>query len=340
MIGLAEVQTAASRLQGVADATPCVPSALSARLPAHLGATLWLKLELCQPMGAFKLRGAMNALSRLPADAPGVICCSTGNHGRAVAYAAARLGLQAVVCMSELVPQAKVDGIRALGARVHIHGTSQDAAQSEATRLAQEEELIDIAPFDHPDVIAGQGTIALEMLRQRPELDTLLIPLSGGGLAAGMACAAKTVKPGIRVIGLSMNRGAAMAASLTAGHPVEVTEVASLADSLGGGIGARNQHSFAMCQRFLDDVVLLEESEIYHAMQALYFEDRLVAEGASVVGLAALLSGKVPPSAEIGTVITGRNVDMEQFTHVISGRPVTLGDFILTGAPYARPAPS
>ncbi|MCA0044927.1 hydroxyectoine utilization dehydratase EutB [Celeribacter litoreus] len=330
MVAITDVLMAATAIKGVADATPLVPSALSRRL----GGDLWLKLETCQPIGAFKLRGASNAVAHLPAGASGVTCCSTGNHGRAVAYAAAARGLRAVICMSELVPEAKVDGIRALGAEVHIHGRSQDEAQIEALRLSRNEGLVDISPFDDPHVIAGQGTIALEMLTARPDLDTLLIPLSGGGLAAGMAVAARALNPDIRLIGITMDRGAAMAASIEAGHPVEVEEVPSLADSLGGGIGLKNKHSFRLCRDLLDEVVLVTEAEIYAALQALYYEDRMVAEGACVVGIAALMAGKVTPSPQMGTVITGRNVGMAQFTRVITGQDVILGDLTVKGHPY------
>ncbi|KAA2317140.1 hydroxyectoine utilization dehydratase EutB [Pseudooceanicola sediminis] len=328
-IALSDVRMAAERIRGVADGTPLVPSALSDKL----GCALWLKLETCQPTGAFKLRGAMNALRQL-GDVPGVICCSTGNHGRAVAYAARMIGLRAVVCLGRLVPQVKIDGIRALGAEVVIHGESQDAAQQECLRLAKAQGLVEVSPFDDAAVIAGQGTIALEMLAAQPSLDTLLVPLSGGGLAAGIATAAKAIKPGIRIIGLTMERGAAMQAAMRAGRPVEVQEVESLADSLGGGIGMSNHFSFPICRALLDDVVLLSEEEIYRAMQALYFEDRMVAEGASVVGVAALLSGKVAARGHVGTVITGRNVDMAQFTRVVTGQDICLGDMRIAGVPY------
>ncbi|KFE33279.1 hydroxyectoine utilization dehydratase EutB [Thioclava atlantica] len=332
MVALAEIFAAAQVIRGVADNTPLVPSMLG----ETLGGDLWLKLEICQPMGAFKLRGALNAMAHLPDDAVGVTCCSTGNHGRAVAWAARARGLRAVICMSELVPQAKVDGIRALGAEVHLVGRSQDAAQSEATRLVREEGLAEIPPFDDPHVIAGQGTIALEMLGARPELDTLLIPLSGGGLAAGMAVAAKAIKPDIRLIGISMDRGAAMAASIAAGHPVEIEEVPSLADSLGGGIGMTNRYSFAICRELLDEVVLVTEAEIYRAMQALYYQDRMIAEGACVVGIAALMADKVEPGPAMGTVLTGRNLDMDQFTRVVTGQDVVVGDVTVRGERYAQ----
>ena len=327
---LADVHAAAKVIAGVADATPLVPSPYMSDVAGH---EFLLKLENMQPIGAFKLRGALNAVAGVQ-EAAGVTCCSTGNHGRGVAYAARERGIRAVICMSELVPQAKVDGIRAMGAEVCIIGCSQDAAQAEAERLVREEGLTEISPFDDPKVIAGQGTIGLEIMAARPDIEVLLVPLSGGGLAAGVAMAAKAIKPSLRVVGISMDRGAAMHESLRAGHPVEVEEVASLADSLGGGIGMQNRLSFPMCRDLLDEVVLVTEQDIYHAMQVLYYEDRIVAEGACVVGLAAVLSGRVSVSGPTATIITGRNLDMEMFTRVITGRDVTLGDMVIEGRSY------
>ncbi|MFN3207529.1 MAG: hydroxyectoine utilization dehydratase EutB [Roseovarius sp.] len=331
-VTLADIMAARQTIAGVADATPFVPSPF---LSAKAGTDFLMKLENMQPIGAFKLRGAMNAVMNLPGDVTGVTCCSTGNHGRGVAYAAAHRGLRAVICMSSLVPQAKVDGIRALGAEVRTCGRSQDDALAESLRLVDTEGLVEISPFDDPHVIAGQGTIGLEMLQARPDLGTLLVPLSGGGLAAGVAVAAKAINPRIRVIGISMDRGAAMHASIAAGHPVEVEEVASLADSLGGGIGMDNKLSFALCRDHLDDTVLVTEEEIYQAMQVLFYEDRIVAEGACVVGIAALLAGKLPRlPGPVGTIITGRNLDMGMFHRIMAGEDIQLGDTMVKGRAY------
>lgn len=331
---LADVLAARRRISGVATlGTPLVPSP---HLEALAGGPFLLKLEIGQATGAFKLRGAANAVFSLSDDATGVTCCSTGNHGRAVAHAARARGLGAVVCMSRLVPQAKVDGIRALGAEARIIGNSQDEAQLESRRLAEEEGFCEVSPFDDPHVIAGQGTIGLELLEQCPDIATVLVPLSGGGLAGGIAATVKQIKPSIRVIGITMERGAAMYQSVRAGHPVPVTEVASLADSLGGGIGEDNRHSFGLCQKYLDEIVLVTEEEIYRAMQAHYFEDRIVCEGASAVGAAALIAGKIGPApGPVASIITGRNVDMAVFTDIVSGRDVTLGDWTLRGKPHA-----
>lgn len=331
-VTLADILAARRVIRGIADGTPLIPSP---HLSALCEQDFLLKLELAQPIGAFKLRGALNAVARLPEGTRGVTCCSTGNHGRGVAYAARARGMRAVICMSSLVPQAKVDGIRALGAEVAIVGDSQDDALAESRRLAEAEGLVEISPFDDPAVIAGQGTIGLELLEARPDLHTLLVPLSGGGLAAGIAVAAKAIKPDIRIIGISMDRGAAMHASLAAGHPVEVQEVESLADSLGGGIGLDNRLSFPLCRALLDDTILVTEEEIRDAMQTLFFEDRLVAEGGCVVGIAALLAGKLPPlSGPVATILTGRNLDMGRFADIMTGKDIALGDRVLKGRRY------
>lgn len=316
---------------GVADGTPLVPSP---HMTAATGCDFLLKLEIAQPVGAFKLRGALNAIAHLPEGVAGVACCSTGNHGRGVAFAAARRGVRAVVYMSRLAPEAKVAGVRALKAEVRIIGRSQDEAQEEVLRLVAEEGFVEVSPFDDPLVIAGQGTIGMELLEARPDLDAILVPLSGGGLAGGIAFAAKTLKPSVRVIGISMDRGAAMHASLAAGHPVEVEEVASLADSLGGGVGLANRLSFPLCRDHLDEVVLVTEAEIYRAMQTLYYEDRIVCEGASAVGVAAVQSGKVALRGPTATIVTGRNLDMTLHADIMQGRDVRLGGYIVKGERY------
>lgn len=331
-LDLHHILDARNRIRGVADNTPLIPSPFMSKLA---GQDFLMKMETMQPVGAFKLRGAMSAVMALPDDVQGVTCCSTGNHGRGVAYAAQRRGMKAVICMSELVPQAKVDGIKALGADVRIVGKTQDEAMQESQRLCDLEGLVEISPFDNPHVISGQGTIGLEMLEARPDLEMLLVPLSGGGLAAGVATAAKAIKPGIKVMGISMDRGAAMHVSIDAGKPVEVPEFASLADSLGGGIGLQNRLSFPICRDLLDDIILVTEDEILRAMQVMFYEDRIVAEGASVVGQAAMLAGKLPkPDGPVATIVTGRNLDMPTFAKLMTGQDVTIGDLEMKGKTY------
>lgn len=319
---LQDVRDAALAIDAIATRTPLVASSL--------GRDVLLKLETLQPTGAFKLRGAANALSKLD-DAQksnGVVCASTGNHGRAVAYAAQRQGIPATVCLSILVPDVKVRAIEALGAEVLRCGDTQEDAEHEVRRLVDEKGLIDIPPFDHPDVIAGQGTIGLELLEDRPDLETLFVPMSGGGLIGGIATAAKAIKPSIRIVGITMDRGAAMAESLAAGKLVEVAELPTLADSLGGGISG-NRYTFRLCRELVDETVLVTEQDIYRGMAALLLREGIVAEGGGAVGYAAILAGKTEPSTPAAIVISGRNVDMTRLCDIAAGNPVTVGDLVI-----------
>jgi threonine dehydratase len=323
--GLADIWNARKAIAGLVLHTPLIAAPA---LSAVTGQEVLLKLETLQPVGAFKLRGAVNAVSRLSDEQKrrGIGCCSTGNHGRAVAYAASRAGIRAIVCLSALVPETKVRAIQMLGADVRRVGNSQDDAQAEIDRLVDSEGLTDIPPFDHPHVIAGQGTIALELLEDRPDLAAIVVPLSGGGLISGIALAAKALKPQIKIIGVSMEHGAAMHESLAAGHPVEVKEVPSLADSLGGGIGLGNRWTFPICRALVDETILLSEQEIYRGMRALYRDQKLVTEGAAAVGAAALIAGKLQLEGPTALIISGHNVDPEQFLAIAGGQPVRLGD--------------
>jgi threonine dehydratase len=324
-LDLGDVFAARKAIAGIAVETPLVASAA---LSEAAGVEVLLKLETVQPVGAFKIRGAANALARLDEAARirGVACCSTGNHGRAVAHAARQLGIRAVVCLSSLVPAVKVAAIEALGAEVRRVGSSQDDAQVEVDRLVAEEGMTDVPPFDHPHVIAGQGTIALELLESRPDLQAIVVPLSGGGLAGGIALAAKAIRPSIRIVGVTMDRGAAMHESIRAGRPVEVEEVPSLADSLGGGIGAANRWTLGLCRDLVDQTMLVTEHEIRRGMTALFRDDRLVTEGGAAVGAAALLAGKLTLDGPTALIVSGRNVDMDAFLDIVSGRPVKVGD--------------
>jgi threonine dehydratase len=327
---LADVLAARNAIRGIAIETPLVSSAA---LSARAGTEILLKLETLQPVGAFKIRGAANAMAHLSAEARerGVACCSTGNHGRGVAYAARHHGVRAIICLSKLVPDVKVDAIKALGAEVRRVGESQDDAQVEVDRLVADEGMTDLHPFDHPHVIAGQGTIGLEILEARPDVETIVVPLSGGGLFSGIALAAKAIKPSIRMVGISMARGAAMIESLKAGKPVDVTELPTLADSLGGGIGLGNRWTFELCRRLADETLTLSEEEIYRGMRALFLDDRLVAEGGGAVGAAALVAGKLALRGPTALIVSGRNVDMSKFLSIARGEPVTIGDLTVQG---------
>jgi threonine dehydratase len=307
-VTLADIKAARTRIAGHVRHTPVMVDPI---LSARLGVPVLLKLEYRQDTGAFKLRGATNAVLSLPANARarGVVTASTGNHGRALAFAARAQGVRAVVCLSRLVPANKVAAVQALGAEVRIIGDSQDDAMVEVVRAVTEEGLADVPPFDATAVVAGQGTLGLEVLDDCPDVQTVLVPLSGGGLAAGVAAALKAQRPDVRVIGVSMTQGAAMAESLRAGHPVVVTETQSLADSLGGGIGLDNRVTFAMCQALLDDVILVSEDEIAQAMRHIFAVTGDSVEGAAAVGIAAVLAEKIKADGQIVALLTGANVD-------------------------------
>jgi len=279
----------------IAPWVPRTPLKLSRALSNLTGANVFLKLETVHDTGAFKIRGATNRILKLSDEerARGVVTVSTGNHGRAVAYAAKRIGIRAVVCMSELVPENKIEGVRDLGAEVCVVGRSQDDAERQADRLIAEQGLIPVHPFDDPCVIAGQGTIGIELLEDLPEISTVLVPLSGGGLTGGIALTLKSACANIRVIGVSMQCGPAMIESVRAGKPVPVEERATLADSLGGGIGLENKYTFDLVRRLVDEYLVVDEAQIADGMRQLYAGDNLVAEGGASVGVAALIAGLV-----------------------------------------------
>ncbi|WP_170136823.1 hydroxyectoine utilization dehydratase EutB [Mesorhizobium loti] len=322
-VTLEHIRAARERIAGKIERTPTV---LSQSLSEQLGAQVHLKLEHRQTTGSFKLRGASNAVASLSAEekAHGVVAASTGNHGRALAHAAKLEGMRAAICMSRLVPENKLDEIRRLGAEVRIVGNSQDDAQQEVDRLVAQEGLVMLPPFDHPAIIAGQGTLGLEMIEQVPDAALVLVQLSGGGLASGVAAAVKGVSPRTKVIGVSMARGAAMKVSLDAGHPVLVEELPTLADSLGGGIGLDNQLTFAMCRDLLDDVILLGEDEIAAGIRHAYAQEREIVEGAGAVGIAALLAGKVKASGPVVVLLSGRNIDMNAHRTIVCGEAPSL----------------
>ena len=298
----------------------------SPSLAGLVGHPVYLKMEHRQITGSFKLRGATNAVLSLCEEERrrGIVGVSTGNHGRGLAHAASRAGVKAVICMSALVPENKVAAIRDLGAEIRIIGRSQDDAQEEVDRLVREEGMIMIPPFDHPAVIAGQGTVGVEMLEEVPDLEEVLVPLSGGGLIAGIALAVKAARPEARVIGISMERGAAMAESLKAGRPTATEERPTLADLLGGGIGLDNRYTFAMVRDLVDDVVCLGEDEIADGVRHAYWKEQEIVEGAGGIGIAALVAGKVRPRGVTVVLLSGRNIDMRLHHRLIGGERVDL----------------
>jgi threonine dehydratase len=317
-VSLAAIEAARAR---IADRVRRTEIAASAALTQHTGQPVFLKCEHRQLTGSFKLRGATNALLSLPPETRrrGVVTVSTGNHGRALAHAAAAEGVRCVVCLSTLVPAHKIAAISAAGAEPHVGGASQDDAQEAAEKLVAEQHLVLISPFDDPDVIAGQGTLGLEIVQDVPDLELVVVPLSGGGLAAGVAAAVKGLRPRVRVVGVSMERGAAMHESLLAGHPVPVEEVPTLADALGGGIGLDNRYTFAMVRDLLDDVVLLTEAEIAAAIRYAHAVEGATLEGAGAVSIGALLTGKVTPRGPSVAILSGGNIDPALHRRIVGG---------------------
>ncbi len=320
-VSLGEIDEARDAIAATIRTTPVNTSPVLSELA---GVPVHLKLEQMQITGSFKLRGASNAVASLSEEEKrrGVVGVSTGNHGRGLAYAARAAGVKCIICMSRLVPQAKIDGIKAQGAEVRIVGNSQDEAQLEVDRLVAEDGMTMFPPFDHRKIIAGQGTLGLELLEQVSDLATVLVPLSGGGLISGVAAALKAKRPEVRIVGISMERGAAMHECLKAGKPVQVEELATLADSLGGGIGLNNRLTFAMTRDLVDDVVLVSETEIAAAIRHAYWQERQIIEGSGSVGIAALLARRIDSAGPVVAILSGGNIYINQHHRIISGEDV------------------
>ncbi len=309
-VTMLDIYLARQRIASIAKRTSLIHSPL---LTERVGGSVCLKLESLQETGSFKIRGAANRMLSLTAEerARGVVTGSSGNHGRAVSYVARRLGINAVVCISARVPHNKVDAISRLGAEIVVHGESYDESVSHALQLAEERGLTMIDSFDDPFVIAGQGTIGLELLEDFPALDTAVVPLAGGGLTGGIAMALKSANPAIRVIGVSMERAPVMYHSLKAGAPIEMKEEETIADALAGGLGQDNQYTFRMVQKYVDDVVLVSEEAIAEAMFFALEKHHLVVEGAGAVAIAALLHRKMRElGRNVAVVVSGSNVEI------------------------------
>ncbi len=310
-INLDKIYEARERIAPIINHTPLMRSM---HLSNKWNKNISLKLENMQPTGAFKLRGAANAILSLTEKEKkrGVVTVSTGNHGKAVAYLGAKLGIRAVICISELVPKVKIEAMKSLGAEVKIIGKNQDEATAHALLMQEKEGLYYVSPFDDPRVIAGQGTTALEILEQAPETDTIIVPLSGGGLMSGMAITAKAINPKIKMIGITNDTEPAMYKSLKAGHIVQVGEFESLADALTGPIPLDNQYTFEMCKKYVDNAFLISEDQIGQAMAYALLKEKLVLEGGGAATIAALLNNDSKlPGENIVAVCSGNNVSME-----------------------------
>lgn len=305
-VTLTDVEAAAARLAGQVLETPCVESKTLSEIT---GAQVFLKFENLQFTASFKERGALNkllALSEAGAAPKGVIAASAGNHAQGVAHHAQRLGLRAVIVMPRGTSTVKVERTLGFGAEVRLHGDSFDEAHAEALRLAQSQALAFVHPFDDPLVVAGQGTVGLEMLRQQPALETLVVAVGGGGLIAGIAAAAKALKPGLTIVGAQTARFPAMV------NAVKGTTHAQGTSSIAEGIavGQPGRLTRELVRALVDDLVLVDEGDIEQALVMLLEVEKTLVEGAGAVGLAALLKEPARYAGrKVGLVLCGGNID-------------------------------
>ena len=315
MITLAEVKEARERIR---EHIYLSPFPYSESVSRGAGNRVFFKLENLQITGSFKERGALNRLLTLTSEERqrGVIAASAGNHGMAVAFHSQRLGIAATIVMPRHAPLIKVSSVRGYGAQALLHGEDYAAAFQEARRIAHERALTFIHAFNDPMIIAGQGTIGLELHEQNSELDAVLIPVGGGGLIAGVALALKTLNPSLRVIGVQAEASPAMKVSLEQNQIARVPAAASIADGIA--VRAPGDETFPMVQRFVDEIVTVGEGEIANAVLMLLEIEKTVAEGAAAVPLAALVNGKTALTGKnVGLLISGGNIDMNLMTRII-----------------------
>ena len=313
-----DIWIAKKRIAPYVTRTPLV---YSAALSEMTGANIYLKLENLQEIGAFKVRGAANKIISLSEEekANGVSTFSTGNHGMAVAYIANKLGIKATVCMSKNVPEVKVNNIKRWGPEINQDFDSQDAAGVYCYELEKEKGVKVIPPFDDKEIICGQGTIALEIIEDQPDIDTVLVPLSGGGLISGVTLGMKLTVPDVKIIGISQEKAAVMIESLKKGHPVEMPEEETLADSLLGGIGLDNKYTFEITRDNVDEAIQVSEDEIANGIAYIIENHNVIAEGASCVGIAyALRRGAIKPGSNVAIIITGCGIPMTQVKEIIN----------------------
>ena len=312
---LNEILAARERIRDFIWLTPCQPSA---DLSAMTGQQIYLKLDNLQRTGAFKERGALNKILRLSTKEKecGVIAASAGNHAQAVAYHATQRGIRAQIVMPLMTPLVKVSATRGFGAEVILHGANYDETYAEAVRRSESEGMTFLHPFDDIDVIHGQGTIGVELIEQVPDLETVVIPIGGGGLISGVAAALKEMNPAIRVIGVQTERLPSMLRACDAGHPVTLPAEATIAD----GIAVRRAGNLTLplVQRYVDELVTVDEEEIANAILVLLEREKTLAEGAGAVALAALLNNKTTLKQEkTAVLVCGGNIDVSLLARII-----------------------
>lgn len=325
LVGLEEVREAAAVLKGVADRTPLE---LSRAVSERSDGTVFLKCENLQRTGAFKIRGAYNRIARLDSEerARGIVAASAGNHAQGVALAAQLLGVEATVYMPEGAALPKVEATGRYGARVVLEGGIYDEAFHAAEEFAAETGAVMIHPFDHPDVIAGQGTIALEILEQLPEAATIVVPVGGGGLISGIACAAKAINPTIRVVGVEPEGAASVSRAWETGAVIPLDTLSTVAD----GLAARQAGALCLThvQAFVDQIVTVNDEQIAEALLLVAERAKMVVEPAGAAGVAALLSGVAELVYPAVVVLSGGNIDPLLLLRVIRYGMGTAGRFL------------
>ncbi len=310
---LGMILEARERLKGVAQRTGLVHfKALSDE-----DSQIYLKTEDLQSTGSFKLRGAYIKIASLTPEerACGVIASSAGNHAQGVALAARAFDTPATIVMPEGAPLSKVKATRELGANVVLHGNVYDDAYAEACRLQAETGATFIHPFDDPMVIAGQGTIGLEIMDDMPDVRTIVVPIGGGGLASGVAAAVKMLHPDVRVVGVQASGAAGMKASIEAGHVVELDSAKTIADGIA--VKKPGELTFELCSRYVDEIVTVDDDEIAQAILLLMERGKMVAEGAGAAAVAAIMSRKFDVSGKVVAVISGGNIDVTMISRII-----------------------
>lgn len=317
-ITLADVQAARERIAGRVHRTPLLSAA---RLGAPAGVRLFLKCESLQKTGSFKPRGALNRIDLLPAAARerGVVAVSAGNHAQALAWAASAVGVRSTVVMPEHAPRTKVEASRGYGAEVVLHGASSLDALARAREIEREQGLTFVHPFDDADVVAGAGTVSLELLEDLPDVDVVVVPIGGGGLIAGMAVALKALRPSVRIFGVEPARADTMRRSLDSGRVERLEGPRTIADGLAAPMAG--DLPLPIVRALVDDVVRVSEEEIAEGMRALVASAKLVAEGGGAAAAAAIIAGRIPaaPNARVAAVVTGGNVDASLLSSVLAG---------------------
>jgi len=314
-IGLADIRAARERLRGAIYESPCPHSIM---LSALTGQQVYLKLENLQMTGSFKERGALNRIALLTPEqaARGVIAASAGNHAQGVAYHATKRGIRSLIVMPLTTPLVKVTATREFGAEVLLHGGNYEESYMEAVRLCDEQQFIFIHPFDDAGVMAGQGTIGLELLEQVPQLEAVVVPIGGGGLIGGVACAIKELRPEVRVVGVQTSRLASMQAAIEAHHPVTVEAATTIADGIA--VRRAGDLTLPLVERYVDEIVTVEEDEIASAILMLLEREKTLAEGAGAAALAALLQHRTSlHGAHTAVLVCGGNIDVTLLSRII-----------------------